>query len=222
MACSLACTFFGLGFLISLILQCIGFFTSDWVSWDECEHQGLFFFSTSRTKNECSGKLEESLGTQSSSLFVYGAIVLYAIYDSKSKHETDMETHIGAFFVAYLVAGIFSLVGCGMMAKLDIPAEFTYGRSYYFCLGSGILAIVQVTIATACCVCKTCECCECPEQSSSPPRTYVSNRAANDEVNNGYVSSAEGNELSYGVNTGVCDGVIVGNMEIEQTELTTV
>ncbi|XP_069119213.1 uncharacterized protein [Argopecten irradians] len=162
------------------------------------------------------------LGTQSSSLFVYGAIVLYAIYDSKSKHETDMETHIGAFFVAYLVAGIFSLVGCGMMAKLDIPAEFTYGRSYYFCLGSGILAIVQVTIATACCVCKTCECCECPEQSSSPPRTYVSNRAANDEVNNGYVSSAEGNELSYGVNTGVCDGVIVGNMEIEQTELTTV
>ncbi|XP_069118888.1 uncharacterized protein [Argopecten irradians] len=45
----------------------------------------------------------------------------------------------------WIVAGILSLVGCGMMGTIDVP-HFTFGLSFYMCLGSGVFILVLTSI----------------------------------------------------------------------------
>ncbi|XP_021341637.1 uncharacterized protein LOC110442380 [Mizuhopecten yessoensis] len=159
----LCCFFFT--FLMSFLLQTVGFFTPNWVTWKGCEEQGLFGYSTSNTTSECIGGGDyissAALGLQATSFAIHLLVCLTSIWlmccsgDDDDDDDDDVGCCLccaGCSIMMYPAAGLFSIIGCGVMSTIDVP-EFSYGYSFGLCLASGVYVMLQA-ILVCYCLCK--------------------------------------------------------------------
>ncbi|XP_033735715.1 uncharacterized protein LOC117324151 [Pecten maximus] len=178
-------------FLVAFLLQAVGFFTTNWVTWTGCEAQGLFSFSTSGQTTACVGDGEylssAVLGLQATSFTIHLMVCLTMIWLMFCGGDDDDDVGYcgccaGCFIMLYPVAGLFSIIGCGMVSTIDVP-EFSYGWSYILCLTSGVYVILQVTLACYC-VCKAIKDSDDDENLPSPQQTTaVATTGASGQLN---------------------------------------
>ncbi|XP_069116680.1 uncharacterized protein [Argopecten irradians] len=141
-----------LTFFVTLILQSVGLFTPYWISWKDCDAQGLFYYKSSKETNGCYGPGSNV----SNSAFVLEIIsfVLHLVVCVIRMYCIclfDLEWHRAKTFIVlsrvlFTVAGILSLVGCTEISKVDISGSHL-GSSYNMCLASGIYAMILCSLA---------------------------------------------------------------------------
>lgn len=180
-------------FLIAFVLQTAGFFSKNWVAWEGCEAQGLFSYSTSNQTNECVGDGEyirpSAFGLQATAFCIHLMVCVTILWLVCCSGDDDDEVGwcgccAGCFVMLYPAAGIFSIIGCGMMATIDIQ-EFSYGWSYILCMVSGVYVVIQVSLACYC-LCKAIKDSDDDDDLPSRPQTAVATTGASGQLNLGY------------------------------------
>ncbi|OWF35899.1 uncharacterized protein LOC110442372 [Mizuhopecten yessoensis] len=146
------CCFFLFTFFISMVLQTVGFFSPHWISWKDCDAQGLFYYLGSNVTEGCYGPghyvSDSALALEALSFVMHWLVFMTMTYviccgDSDEQCAEYCGCFATCCMVLYPVAGILSVVGCDKLSNIDI-SDYSYGSSYYMCLISGIYVIVQM------------------------------------------------------------------------------
>lgn len=147
------------------VLQTVGFFTPMWGSNSTCDSIGLVYSCCPRSDNttitcgNTNGGDEldvRALGLQATSFAVMFLTVFCLCCGSCCKSDNDEEvgwcqTLGGCCFGLFPVAGLFSVIGCIIVATKFSTSMLGY--SFYLCLAAGCYVIL-VTIIVCCCACK--------------------------------------------------------------------
>ncbi|OWF35902.1 hypothetical protein KP79_PYT09725 [Mizuhopecten yessoensis] len=101
--------------------------------------------------------LSAALGLQATSFAIHLLIYLTSIWLMCCSGEDADDVGCclccaGCSIMMYPAAGLFSIIGCGVMSTIDVP-EFSYGYSFGLCLASGVYVMLQA-ILVCYCLCK--------------------------------------------------------------------
>lgn len=145
------------------ILQTVGFFTPMWGSNTTCNSIGLLYSccvgSDNKSCENTNGGDEldvRALGLQATSFSVMFLAVVFSCFGACCKGDDADDvgkcaTLGGLCFMLFPVAGLFSVIGCIIVATKFSTAELGY--SFYLCLVAGLFIII-FTIVVCICVCK--------------------------------------------------------------------
>ncbi|XP_053395937.1 uncharacterized protein LOC128556055 [Mercenaria mercenaria] len=159
-ACEVICEICCFIIFPSFILQSVGLFSPEWVSTSACDSVGLIYSCcTGTNNNSCSNtnggdELDvRVLGLEATSFAMMFLAVLGISCGTCCNSDDDKTgwcgTLGGCCFILLPVAGLFSFIGCMIIAANYSTSQL--GWSFYLCLTSGCF-IILLTIIMCCCL----------------------------------------------------------------------
>ncbi|XP_045175578.1 uncharacterized protein LOC123536449 [Mercenaria mercenaria] len=155
--CALCCFVFP-----PFVFQSIGLFTPKWVSNSTCDSIGLIYSCCSGDKNDTCENTNGGdeldarvLGLEATAFAVMFLAIFGTCYETccnKDEEDTGWCGVIGGCcLLLFPVAGLFSFIGCMIIAGSYSTSEL--GWSFYLCLTAGCLILIM-TICLCYCFCK--------------------------------------------------------------------
>lgn len=150
---------------LPLVFQTVGMFTPMWASNSTCDSIGIVYSCCTGDNNDTCGITNAGneldarvLGLEATSFVVMFLAVFCSCVGACCSSNDDDDDNMGwcqivggCCFMLYPVAGLFSVIGCIIVAtKFSTSA---LGYSFYLCLVSGCFVIL-VTIILCYCICK--------------------------------------------------------------------
>lgn len=147
---------------VPLILQAVGLFTPKWVSNSACDSIGLVYSCCTGSKNDTCKNTNggdeldvRALGLHATSFAIMFMALLGCCCGVCCQSEHDDRRGCcsaigGCFFTLIPVAGLFSVIGCIIVASKF--SRDMLGYSFYLCVIAGSLALF-LSILICCCAC---------------------------------------------------------------------
>ncbi|XP_060556975.1 uncharacterized protein LOC132717509 isoform X1 [Ruditapes philippinarum] len=155
--CALCCFVFP-----PFILQSVGLFTPNWVKTSDCDSIGLVYSCCSGDNNDTCKNTNGGdeldarvLGLEATAFAVMFLAIFGTSYESCCSGDDEDTGWCGLIggccLIMFPVAGLFSFIGCMIIAGSYSTSEL--GWSFYLCLTSGCLIII-LTVCLCYCFCK--------------------------------------------------------------------